>query len=198
MKLTKTHWTLLAINIIMLIIFGILFAARKNYEFLAYIGVIVFFLIIIGLSLTKVTYSNLTLWGLTLWAFLHMAGGGLSWNGHRWYEIMFFTVTEAYPILRYDQVIHALGFFVATLVVWELLKPHLTQGRTGWIALGIVVIMAGLGLGALNEIVEFVASELIEGTGVGGYINTSLDLVFDLLGAVIAWIVIWWREKNRF
>ena len=41
-------------------------------------------------------------------------------------------------------------------------------------------------LGALNEVVEFVAVLLIPNTNVGGYINTSWDLVANLVGCGVA------------
>jgi putative membrane protein len=43
-----------------------------------------------------------------------------------------------------------------------------------------------MGLGALNEIVEFAAVVASPSTGVGGYYNTALDLVFNGLGATLA------------
>lgn len=46
--------------------------------------------------------------------------------------------------------------------------------------------MAGLGVGALNEIIEFFATVVVPETGVGGYENTALDLVADLIGALSA------------
>ena len=57
--------------------------------------------------------------------------------------------------------------------------------------------MAGLGLGAVNEIVEFTATVITPNTGVGGYVNNALDLVTDLLGAVIAIIYLRKREKRK-
>jgi hypothetical protein len=56
-----------------------------------------------------------------------------------------------------------------------------------------VVIMAGLGVGAFNEIVEALVAATIPQAGVGGYVNTALDLIADLLGAVLAMAFIKWR-----
>jgi len=53
--------------------------------------------------------------------------------------------------------------------------------------------MAGLGTGALNEIAEFVVSTMVPRSGVGGYINTALDLCADLVGAILALLYIRWR-----
>ena len=63
--------------------------------------------------------------------------------------------------------------------------------------MSIVVVMGGLGIGALNEILEFLVTVVVPKTGVGGYINTSLDLVSDLIGAIIAMIIIYFRERDN-
>jgi len=43
-----------------------------------------------------------------------------------------------------------------------------------------------MGLGALNEVVEFAATRLMPRTNVGGYENTGWDLVSNLAGCLIA------------
>lgn len=195
MKLKKGQKPILIVNVILLVFFMLLFLSRKNYEFLMYVGVIIFFLSVILISNSKVDYSNMTLWGLSIWALLHMSGGGVSINGTRLYEMILIPISETYQIFRYDQFVHIIGFLVATLVMYELIRPKLHKKQDGWIALSIVIVMAGLGVGALNEIVEFSATVILPETGVGGYINTSLDLVSDLIGAIIALIII--RSQNR-
>lgn len=115
--------------------------------------------------------------------------------GKKLYEFMIFDlVGEPYLIFKYDQFVHIVGFAGATLAMYFLIKPLLKDGHP-WISLSVVVIMAGLGVGALNEIVEFFVSEIVGETGVGGYINTSLDLVSDLVGAFIAMMTIFLKEK---
>ena len=49
------------------------------------------------------------------------------------------------------------------------------------------------GLGALNEIIEFIVTVFVPENNVGGYVNTALDLVFNLIGAVIA--AVWIRLR---
>jgi hypothetical protein len=49
---------------------------------------------------------------------------------------------------------------------------------------------AGMGFGALNEVVEFVATLLVPETNVGGYENTGWDLVSNLVGVLLAAIAI--------
>jgi putative membrane protein len=190
MLLKDGQLPILLINGCGLLFFTVLFASHKNYEFLLYIGVILLFLILILATNRRVNYPNSVLWGLTVWAFLHMSGGSFRIGGAKLYEIILVPVSEEYHILRYDQFVHVVGFGVATLVMYVLLKPLLKSDIQRWTALSIVVVMAGLGVGALNEIVEFIATVLVPETGVGGYTNTSLDLVSDLIGAVIAVVLI--------
>jgi len=190
MLLKKGQLPILVVNAVALAAFTLLFLSRKNYEFLLYIGVIIFFLAVILGTNKKVEYPNSVLWGLTVWALLHMSGGGLYIGKIKLYEVMLVTLSDKYNIFRYDQFVHIVGFGVATLVMYFLLKPLLRPDLDRWIALSIVVAMAGLGVGALNEIVEFTATVLVPETGVGGYTNTSLDLVSDLVGAVLAIAII--------
>ena len=179
----------------MIISFTIFYLSKKNYEFLLYVGVIVFFLVLIILTNPKVNYSNIVLWGLTFWGFLHMAGGSLKYNGEILYKFMIIPLSESYQIFKFDQFVHIVGFGVATLIMYELLKPLLKENLNKWVSVSIVVIMAGLGVGAINEIIEFFATVIVPETGVGGYINTSLDLVADLIGASLAMIIIKLKEK---
>jgi hypothetical protein len=61
----------------------------------------------------------------------------------------------------------------------------------------VLCAAAGLGFGALNEVVEFVATLLIPETNVGGYRNTGWDLVSNLIGATTAATWIWLSERRR-
>jgi uncharacterized membrane protein YjdF len=195
MKLKPGQAPIFLTNLLALIIFTFIFLNKQNYEFLIYIAVIVFFLVLVLKTNHKINYPNDVLWGLNIWAMLHMAGGGLFINGQKLYTVMLLNlVGEPYHIFKFDQFVHIVGFFVATLLVWTLLKPSLPKKKR-WVSLSIVVVMAGLGLGALNEIIEFAATVILPETGVGGYTNTSLDLVSDLIGALLAMWFIRRREK---
>ncbi|MDD9953700.1 MAG: DUF2238 domain-containing protein [Candidatus Woesearchaeota archaeon] len=180
---------ILIVNVLALLGFTAFFLFQKNYEFMLYIVVIILLGGLILYSTKWVQYPNGVLWLLTAWAIGHMAGGSLPvGDGVLYTWILVDLVGEPYNILKYDQVIHMYGFFVAALVMYVVLKPHLKP--KGWAAIGLVVIMASLGLGAMNEIVEFIATIISPDNGVGGYHNTALDLVADLLGAVLGWIYI--------
>lgn len=53
-------------------------------------------------------------------------------------------------------------------------------------------LLMGIGLGALNEVVEFVATRFMA-TNVGDYTNTGWDLVANLGGAAVAAGWVWAR-----
>jgi uncharacterized membrane protein YjdF len=195
MLIKKSQIPILVTNVVALMIFVVIFLSRENYEFLIYVGVIIFFLLLILFTNKKVDYPNDLLWGLTVWSLLHMIGGGIFIGGKKVYELMLWPIVgEPYNIFKYDQLIHAIGFGIATLLMYHLLKPSL-QKKKSWISLSIVIVMAGLGAGALNEIIEFMAKVLMPETGVGGYENTALDLVSNLIGAIVAMIYI--KKTNK-
>ena len=148
-------------------------------------------LVVILYTNKEVNYPNFVLWGLTLWGIIHMLGGGLRLsNGEVLYSLILIPISKSYGIFRYDQLVHVFGFGIATLIMYVLLKPLLKKDIKKFTALSIIIIMAGFGVGALNEMIEFLATVFTPQTGVGGYINTSLDLVADLIGAILALIII--------
>ena len=63
---------------------------------------------------------------------------------------------------------------------------------------GVAVLVAfmGMGVGALNEVVEFFASRTFA-ANVGGYVNTGWDLVANLIGCAVAASVLFVRERAR-
>ncbi|MFV1996026.1 MAG: hypothetical protein ACC661_11380 [Verrucomicrobiales bacterium] len=54
-----------------------------------------------------------------------------------------------------------------------------------------------MGFGALNEVVEFVATLTLPNTNVGGYVNTGWDLVANLLGCALAALIIYFCEAPK-
>jgi hypothetical protein len=193
----KEHIILLVINILLLAGFGTTFLVRLNYEFIIYVGVIIFFLGLIGLTIKKVDYTLASLVGLTAWSGLHLAGGGIACGEGRLYDVMLVRLSNVYPVLRYDQMVHVWGFGASTLVMYCLLRRVLAGPVEHPVVLSIVLVMAGLGVGGLNEILEFVVSACVPESGVGGYLNTSLDLCADLVGAVLALMYIRWRYLKK-
>lgn len=88
---------------------------------------------------------------------------------------------------RYDQVVHFYGFFVATITAWEALRQAL--GTRPGLGLSVAAALIGMGLGAVNEVIEFGVTLVVEDHGVGGYTNTGWDLVANALGAIAAGVL---------
>jgi uncharacterized membrane protein YjdF len=187
----KMHIILLGINALLILGFGIYFGLKMNYEFIIYVGVIIFFVILIGLTRNKVEYTLSSLIGLTVWSMLHLCGGGIDiGNNERLYDLILIKLSDKLPILRYDQIVHMWGFGISTIVMYSLLRKSLINKLRHRISLGIVLVMSGMGVGAFNEILEFIVDLSVPQSGVGGYINTSLDLCSNFIGSVLATVYI--------
>ncbi len=191
MLLSKRELPILIVNLIYIPVFTVIALSRTNYEFLLYVGVILVVAAWIIWKQRSVQFDRTILWGLTIWGLLHMAGGNIHVRGDVLYSLQLIpVVTEPFYILRYDQVIHTFGFGVVTLVGYHVLRPYLREPIQQWWALALLIVLIGSGVGAVNEIVEFIAVLTVPETGVGGYHNTMLDLVFNLIGglAAVGWI----------
>lgn len=170
-----------------------------NFEFLAYIAVV---LILIGVIWTvhkRVSLPRTLLLCMSAWGALHMAGGLMplpaSWPVGDGTSVLY-NWHIAGPFFKYDQVVHAFGFGVTTWLCWRCLlayQPALAaRPPVGGLAL---CAFAGMGLGALNEVIEFIITLLVPENNVGGYLNTALDLVYNTIGAVLAAVVIRYWPK---
>jgi hypothetical protein len=126
-----------------------------------------------------------------------MAGGlcplpaGWPYNGDHAVLYSLWLIPER---LKYDQIVHAYGFGVTTWLCWHILRQGLRQPDGGTLrpTFGMLVLCAaaGMGFGALNEVIEFIAVLTLPNTNVGGYENTGWDLVANLVGTIIAALVI--------
>jgi hypothetical protein len=175
----------------------------RNAEFAFYIAVMFVLIACVAWIYGRVSLTPGLLWALSIWGALHMAGGLVSvpesWPTDGGFRVLYswwIIPSAAGPggaggWLKYDQATHAYGFGVATWLCWQGLcgavagsaspgRPPAPLKPTA--GLMVLVAAAGMGLGALNEVVEFIATRITV-TNVGGYVNTGLDLVFNALGA---------------
>ena len=194
-------WPVAAFTFAYLVGALVIAAVRGNLEFLYYIAVMIG---LIGTVWVVNRYVGLTagvLWGLSLWGLAHMAGGLLlapsGWPVSADSRVLY-TLWLIPDRLKYDHVVHAYGFGMTTWVCWQGLRAAIRR-RGGIVAptVGLMVLSAtaGLGFGALNEVVEFVATLAMPETNVGGYLNTGWDLVANLFGATVAVTLIWLYER---
>ena len=198
MQPTKAEWGVAAFTLAYVTAFTVWFLSIGNYEFIVYIVTMAVLIGLVGFSLRKADYPVAMLWALTIWGLAHMAGGGVPVNGSVLYNLRLIPVveTENVFILKYDQLVHTYGFGVTAWLLWHLLVRHFPAARRTMTAYTYPVL-AAMGLGALNEMIEFTAVLLVPDTNVGGYYNTALDLVFNCSGAVIAILIVAWSERGR-
>ena len=176
-----------------LVAFSAWFFSIGNAEFAIYIVTMLVLMALIGATLRVAEYPAPMLWALALWGLLHCAGGGVPVGDKVLYAVQVLPLigdgTTEMTLLKYDQIVHALGFGITAWVLWHVLTRHYPETKNTWTAYAFPAL-AAMGLGAVNEIIEFSAVVIVQDTGVGGYLNTALDLCFNALGALIAVILI--------
>ncbi|WP_417240541.1 DUF2238 domain-containing protein [Celeribacter halophilus] len=177
--------------------FALWFFAIGNFEFIFYVATLLVLVGLIAISLRKAEYPPRLLWALSLWGLMHMAGGGVPVNGSVLYTLQLVPILSdgEMSLLEYDQVVHFYGFGVSAWLLWHIMThsfPVLKGTRTAF----VLPVLGAMGLGALNEVIEFTAVLMLPDTNVGGYINTGLDLVFNAAGALCAMWLVTSREKE--
>ena len=178
--------------------FTLFFIGIGNYEFIVYVITMAILIGLIGGSLRKAEYPPAMLWALTIWGLAHMAGGGVPVDGSVLYNLRLVPLVENehFFILKYDQLIHAYGFGVTAWLLYHLMTRHFPATR-GTATAHVYPVIGAMGLGALNEMIEFTAVLMVPDTNVGGYYNTALDLVFNAIGAVAAMVLIGLVGRGR-
>jgi hypothetical protein len=158
-----------------------------NWEFVFYIVVVLGLGLFILSIRRRAGFTPALLWALSFWGLLHVIGGlvpvpsdwpiaGTKRVFYSWWIIP--------GLLKYDNPVHAYGMAVATWACWQGLRTAagLRTPTAGTLA---IAALAGIGLGAMNEVVEFIATLFLD-TNVGGYRNTGFDLIYNTVGALIA------------
>ncbi len=175
--------------------FGAICLRGGDREFLLYLAVMLSLIPIVAWLHARIGLHIGTLWGLSAWGLAHLAGGLLripeSWPHDDTPVLYDLWIIPGW--LRYDQLVHAFGFGLCTWLSWQGLRAAF---RANGVAIrpstGLLVLcsLAGMGLGAMNELVEFLAVLTVPNTNVGGYENTGWDLAFNAVGACFAAVMI--------
>lgn len=175
---------------------------RGNHEFLLYIAVMLVLIAAVLWMHHSIGLPGGLLWSLAVWGLAHMAGGLVAvprgWpvdsGSHVLYSLWLIP-----DRLKYDHVVHAYGFGVTTWLCWHGLSAAIARrGTPATPTLGLMTVSAsaGMGLGALNELIEFAATLLVPETNVGGYTNTGWDLAANFVGATFAAVLIASRARK--
>ena len=169
-------------------------AARGDRRVLAYLVVIT----VLG-TVTRAVHRRIPLplairWGLAVAAVAHLAGGLLpSPDPHA--PVLYETWLVA-GLLKYDQAVHFGVSAVVTAACFSVLG-HLFDANSGPGVRAAVAAVMGAGLGAGNEVFEFLAALRYADAFVGGLDNVGWDLVFNLAGAVSAALWLGLRRPDR-
>lgn len=186
--------------ILYMLVFSALTLRQGNTEFLMYAVVMVVFIVTILMLHRAIRFSPLALWLLAFWGLLHMAGGTVPIDpaltdayraaadeSSRPTSAVLYSMRLHPDFPKYDQFVHTFGFFSATIACYQALRSLINAPRA--LATAAAAALMGIGLGAINEVIEFIAVLSMPETNVGGYMNTAWDLVCNTIGATTAAIV---------
>jgi hypothetical protein len=151
--------------------------------------------VVVGAIDARIGLTRAVIWALAVWAIGHLAGGMLPGAGP---SPILYNTWLIEPALKFDQLVHCWGFGTATAVCWQVLQARLAPDAPIGGALTMAVLM-GLGVGAANEIVEFLSVGGLPDEKVGDFANVGWDLVYDLTGGIVyaLWVGISARREGR-
>lgn len=118
-------------------------------------------------------------WAISIAGLLHMAGGLLPGN-----PILYETWLID-GVVKYDQAAHFAIVAAATFAAWQLVGVWL-RADVPTSARALLAVTTAVGLGAANEVFEFLSALRFADAYVGNLSNAGWDLVFNLAGAVSA------------
>ena len=164
-----------------------------------FIGILVGFYFLYGhLRMTPFSYSV-----LVLACALHNAGvfGWYNVSPLPYLDPLWQQHISAHPF-QWDHITHVVGIFAITLVLFQYMSQYLKKRKLHKLPLLVIVILAGMGSGAVIEHYEFfgflTVGEGEGGLGKGGagdytgdwassdWLNLQWDLMYNALGAVLA------------
>jgi len=178
---------LFVITISYMIFFMFASIFKTNYEFLYYTGIMVVFLFIISKYHKSLQMSSTLIAALSVFGMLHVMGGNLNIGAIRLYDLWLIP-----GVFKYDNLMHMVLLFLSTIFAYNLLYPHLDKKlEHSKILLSLLLILIASGFGAFIEIFELIGVLFFgSGPAVGNYLNNAFDLVFNLLGSILACVVL--------
>ncbi len=169
------------------ILFSINQLVNKNVEFIYYTGVL---LLSFGVILTihrRMHFYPIVLICLSVLGLMHLLGGNFYLGEIRLYDFYFID-----GFFKYDNLVHMFGSGIMVMLAYALLHPAIGDdfAKNDFYYI-LLLVLIGMGLGTINEIIEFIAVLVFDvGQMVGGYTNTLLDLVFNTIGSIIIAIIL--------
>ena len=172
------------LSFVVLIAFMIYAAIIKNVEFFYYGLIIIPSLFFVFSIRKKIKLKSKYVTYLSLAAILNFIGGLVRINGVRLYDISIF-------FLGYDYIVHFLFSFIMVFIIYGLFGHYFKfPKKFQKIYMFIILTFLVAGMSTIVEMLELIGVIYLNSPGVGGYVNNSLDLIFNLLGAIVASLVI--------
>lgn len=163
-----------------LIFFLTISIKNQDYEYIYYNLLIFFGFLVLILFSKKIHLKTSSIIGLLILGFFHLAGGNFIIGGLRLYQTSKF-------FIPYDKLVHFIGSFILAIIAYNHLYPILKRKKTKQkTIIFFLVVLIATGLGAIIEIIEFLATLIFQNTIVGDYANNAVDLIANILGAIAA------------
>jgi len=183
-------------SVALVVLMLILSIVKGNYEFIIYAVVLLPIVMLLQFTDRRFSYREGVLWGFAFWMAGHLAGGLAVIGSTRLYDLILIPIVgEPYNILKYDQILHIYFYVIAALLLGSVITDIVKKGAKRSVV-ALMIVFAACGVGAINEILEFLPVVLFNSPGPGGYINTALDICGNLIGAVIGMLV-FMKNFNR-
>ncbi|MCL5291058.1 MAG: DUF2238 domain-containing protein [Actinobacteria bacterium] len=166
---------------LLLMMTGIVYYAAE-WEFGLYAAVFIGAGFLLWRVLRKYSYPMWLFLALEVGILAHFAGGLIHFGPHntRLYGHYFIG-------LRFDKYVHLYNSLVGSVALRHLFRQvGLSLRRME----SFIVIAVVLGIGALIEIVEYLAVTTMPSTGVGDYANNMQDLIFNLAGGSLGMLLV--------
>lgn len=155
-------------------------------EFTMYLAVLLGLVAFVAWTLPRTKLPTWALWCLSILGLLHALGGGVIVKGDVLYNLVLIPIVnngvEGITIWRFDQLVHPYGTGIAAVIIYFFIARAAKLPRI-WMA--VIAAIAAMGVGALNEVIEFITKLTIPHTEVGGYNNTAIDLCTNAIGAIV-------------
>jgi putative membrane protein len=195
MNLSRGRLMVLGFTIAYTILAGFYFSSVGNAEFFGYVAVVTVLLVVGGCVLTHQCVPSWLLFMLSLVGLFHLLGAAIPVNGDILYNYVPFPIENptGLTFIKFDQIFHTYGTLVAALLMYYFLRRDTSFH---WLGIAVFSVLGAMGLGALNEVMEFIAKMTIPNTDVGGYYNTAVDLCVNAFGAVLGTVLAFrfWRQ----
>ena len=183
-NMSKGRMLVLGFTVGYTVVAGFYFSSIGNTEFIGYIAVITFLIVLGGCVLTHQCTPSWLLALLSLVGLLHLLGAAVPVNGDIRYNYVPFPIENPTGLTfnKFDQIVHTFGTAVGATLMYYFLRRDTSFH---WLGIMVFAVLGAMGLGALNEVIEFIAKMTVPDTDVGGYYNTAVDLCVNLFGAFI-------------